>query len=810
MSAGSPGQSEASMSDMSSPTPSSDTASSSGSISSDGELVQPHVQDLNTKCSQCHDTFTSPKVLTCFHTFCQSCLENNLLSPDKVQCPTCQMDTFLSSTGVAGLLTDFAISNILEADALDSSNPHCTGCSSKDTDAVARCVDCADFLCSNCVMAHQFMHCFEGHRVMSLSEIQNIKESEATQHKSEKPLNCTKHKGEVLSFFCRTCDQPICQECTLIEHSRGHEYDYLSKLSSEKVGHMQRLSDQAKVKTNNLQDLTRTAEVSANKLKISFHKAQNEINDTFNVYLSMLEERKRKVLGELDAAFNSKKIALNSVSVRMQECIDKLDYGCKFIEKIFKHCSSTEALLFKKNLDNQFKDIISYTPEISLSNSCDIEFVTNHQAIQGGIFNTFGHIRQSPDSQQTHPQPIARPKSGFTRNNVSTSVVGGPTKDLAQMSHQLTNENNLASSLLSSKAHFPSSSSLIWSIPSTDTGVFSNPYETWSSGGMDPFQNGGDMISISEDSVTDFTSKWITDNIQPPKSQIQRQKIIYHCKFGEFGNIEGQFTEPSGVAVNAQDDIIVADTNNHRIQIFDKEGRFKLQFGELGKRDGQLLYPNRVAVVKATGDIVVTERSPTHQVQIFNQYGQFIRKFGANILQHPRGVTVDSKGRIIIVECKVMRVVIFDQFGNILYMLGCSRYLEFPNGIVVNDKEEIFISDNRAHCVKVFNYQGVFLRQIGGEGITNYPIGLGINAAGEILIADNHNNFNLTSFTQEGHLINALESKVKHAQCLDVCLTDEGSVILASKDYRLYIYRYASLPSPRSLQLGVSDMKMYQ
>ena len=48
--------------------------------------------------------------------------------------------------------------------------------------------------------------------------------------------------------------------------------------------------------------------------------------------------------------------------------------------------------------------------------------------------------------------------------------------------------------------------------------------------------------------------------------------------------LEGQFTEPSGVAVNAQNDIIVADTNNHRIQIFDKEGRFKFQFGECGKR----------------------------------------------------------------------------------------------------------------------------------------------------------------------------------------------------------------------------------
>ena len=47
-------------------------------------------------------------------------------------------------------------------------------------------------------------------------------------------------------------------------------------------------------------------------------------------------------------------------------------------------------------------------------------------------------------------------------------------------------------------------------------------------------------------------------------------------------------------------------------------------------------------------------------------------------------------------------------------------------------------------------------------------------------------------------MISALESKVKHAQCFDVSLMDDGSVVLASKDYRLYIYRYVQLP-----QIGI-------
>ena len=77
--------------------------------------------------------------------------------------------------------------------------------------------------------------------------------------------------------------------------------------------------------------------------------------------------------------------------------------------------------------------------------------------------------------------------------------------------------------------------------------------------------------------------------------------------------------------------------------------------------------------------------------------------------------------------------------------------------------------------------------------MSNFPIGVGLTASGEITIANNHNIFNLTVFSQAGQLLGALESKVKHAQCFDVALMKDGSIVLASKDYRLYIYRYVKV-----------------
>ena len=810
---------------MSSPTPSLDSSGGSPLSSLldptehlNGDAPSPTQAPvvITTKCPLCDDTFTCPKVLPCFHTFCLPCLEKTQEFPDKVICPKCRQETLLPPEGVVSLISDYAVSNLLETFALETTALHCTGCKSKESNAVARCFDCANFLCSNCVMAHQFMHCFEGHRVHTLVELQNKEEL-----RMEKPINCRRHKTDTIKYFCTTCNIPICKECTVLDHPKGiHEYDMIADVGLKQVEQVKSMMDDGKLKATDLRNTMKSVEHISTKIQVQYHKAQNEINETFTFYKSMIEERKQELLKELEGMFNSKQMSISVLGQKMQDMIDKIAQISEFVDKLMKNTSTTEILMFKKLLDSKLMAAINYNPDLSMQNICDLEFVSNYQAIQVGVRNTFGYIRSSSDLSvgQNKQPPIARPvtngivpvNGAITNGNgviTNGNVNGNGGTNSAQLSPNPSNNRPYTNGHLSPfestmlSKRFNSQNSL-GPFPGSIGGDISinalNPYEKWSNGAPERnFQNGGtDSFALPppHDPVMDLSSKLLSTNIYPPKSQIKRQKMIYHCKFGEFGVMEGQFTEPSGVAVNAQNDIIVADTNNHRIQIFDKEGRFKFQFGECGKRDGQLLYPNRVAVVKTSGDIIVTERSPTHQIQIYNQYGQFVRKFGANILQHPRGVTVDCKGRIIVVECKVMRVIIFDQLGTVLHKFGCSKHLEFPNGVVVNDKQEIFISDNRAHCVKVFNYEGVFLRQIGGEGITNYPIGVGINSAGEILIADNHNNFNLTIFTQDGQLVNALESKVKHAQCFDVALMDDGSVVLASKDYRLYIYRYIQVP----------------
>ncbi|CAI2347519.1 unnamed protein product [Caenorhabditis sp. 36 PRJEB53466] len=722
---------------------------------------------------------------------------------------------------------------------------HCNGCKSNET-ATSFCQDCNANLCDNCTMAHKYMHCFAEHRVIELpaataavgssassttgsssgsssssSSSHQVaalggKQSPDVQQMLKRPVVCLQHRTSELVFFCMTCNLAICRDCTLADHPAGqHQYELITEVADKQMLKMEQLIADARSKHSDMLEMFKQVDSKQQVLTASLHAAHAQLDETVSNLINLIQEQKKTLAKEIDAAFSAKQIQLTMVDKRIQSMAEKLSQTIEFSRRLMSFSSPAEVMVFKQLLDTRLQLFLGFNPDMTgvLNTNCEVEYTGGSSLLFGKSASTvsqlLGQVRGCATSNVAAdfgalmpalpsgmpPAPIGRPPSrhipidnqmaarspphmagSLPLNAFSDSNLLRPNKDFGGSSQSLGPFGGSAGSTV---------------VVAAASDPFTTQYEKWNLG-LEANALGG----LLEAGGQNVDEEKFQSMFPPSRSQIKRQKMIYHCKFGEFGVMEGQFTEPSGVAVNGQGDIVVADTNNHRIQVFDKEGRFKFQFGECGKRDGQLLYPNRVAVNRTTGDFVVTERSPTHQIQVYNQYGQFLRKFGANILQHPRGVCVDNKGRIIVVECKVMRVIIFDMFGNILQKFSCSRYLEFPNGVCTNDKNEILISDNRAHCIKVFSYEGQYLRQIGGEGVTNYPIGVGINSLGEVVVADNHNNFNLTVFAQDGTMIGALESRVKHAQCFDVALVDDGSVVLASKDYRLYLYRFLPASGP--------------
>ena len=82
-----------------------------------------------------------------------------------------------------------------------------------------------------------------------------------------------------------------------------------------------------------------------------------------------------------------------------------------FVERLMKHASNFEVLLFKKPLDARLHQLLAYTPELNLGSITDLEFISNFQAIQVGVKNQFGYVKSKGDASRSNGQqpPISRP-----------------------------------------------------------------------------------------------------------------------------------------------------------------------------------------------------------------------------------------------------------------------------------------------------------------------------------------------------------------------------------------------------------------
>ncbi|ETR70694.1 MAG: hypothetical protein OMM_03054 [Candidatus Magnetoglobus multicellularis str. Araruama] len=101
----------------------------------------------------------------------------------------------------------------------------------------------------------------------------------------------------------------------------------------------------------------------------------------------------------------------------------------------------------------------------------------------------------------------------------------------------------------------------------------------------------------------------------------------YQLDFGEYGADEGQFLMPKDIDIDMDGIIYVADTGNNRIQRFSIDGHFLGQWGEWGNQNGQMNAPSGIAVHPDNTKIVVADTG-NHRCQVFDKQGRYITKFG--------------------------------------------------------------------------------------------------------------------------------------------------------------------------------------
>lgn len=135
-------------------------------------------------------------------------------------------------------------------------------------------------------------------------------------------------------------------------------------------------------------------------------------------------------------------------------------------------------------------------------------------------------------------------------------------------------------------------------------------------------------------------------------------------QWGGHGSQPGQFVRPQNLAIDANDQIWVADACNHRIQVFDTRGRLADCWGKLGRAAGRLCYPYDLAL-DGRGHLYVCEFG-NHRVQKFTLDGRSLGCWGRDgraegELHNPWGLVYDHQGRIHVLDTnnhRVQRIVL--------------------------------------------------------------------------------------------------------------------------------------------------------
>jgi len=129
--------------------------------------------------------------------------------------------------------------------------------------------------------------------------------------------------------------------------------------------------------------------------------------------------------------------------------------------------------------------------------------------------------------------------------------------------------------------------------------------------------------------------------------------------FGRAGNGPGEFNRPEGLCVDAQDRVYVADSCNHRIQVFSGDGKFLRAYGKAGQGRGDLSYPYDICV-DAPGRQYVCEFGNS-RIQVFDANDQPLEVLGGpgaapGQFSNPWGVALDSAGNLYVADSQNHRV----------------------------------------------------------------------------------------------------------------------------------------------------------
>ena len=202
-----------------------------------------------------------------------------------------------------------------------------------------------------------------------------------------------------------------------------------------------------------------------------------------------------------------------------------------------------------------------------------------------------------------------------------------------------------------------------------------------------------------------------------------------------------KFNNSHDVAIAPNDEVVIVDSSNKEIIIFDKDLKLIRTFGK-GSGDSKLNYSLGVAVGH---NVIAVSEYNDHVVKKFSLQGDYLSKFGSRgrgdgQFNNPQGLCFNSKGLLYVVDHGNCRVQVFRE-NVFLFKFGSKGHNpgEFQDSryIAVDSSDQVYVTDySKDGGISVFSEDGHFIKRIN----CNYPYAICIAPDDHIIARVNDNN----------------------------------------------------------------------
>ena len=359
-------------------------------VNQDGAALSEDTERLKDfiLCRRCCNRFDRdvhrPFLLPCLDGLCKLCaLSLHAAGKTSYECTKCLVEHKVLKENKIALQIDPLREVLSEIYSLKNGDCSiiCEMCTNHQT-ASHRCIDCSNFICTDCVNLHKTLKQYTSHEIL---EIQNLLTGKIQNLRLLLSANTNKcpvlgHEKENVKVFCSSpsCMKRICILCAISTHKEHRVVD-VSNVGKESEINMRNQIQKILKKADNAHISLRKLNDLEEKYLQKSQELQTEIKIYFREAKRALENKEKKFFDALCAQISNIQTLIENERKRLTSFVSSCDQACNYgrwctefniVESFLDVAESIHSRF--KNLEDQFHDhqisteTIQFFPEPSV------------------------------------------------------------------------------------------------------------------------------------------------------------------------------------------------------------------------------------------------------------------------------------------------------------------------------------------------------------------------------------------------------------------------------------------------------------